>query len=270
MSSRTVFGLLGSLLISATVAAQTAPITGEAILRHPVGVLGTRSVEVIAAGKFDDYSAMRTKDDQAEWKATSAAEKKSFGDRLKENAPTPAAFADLVRKAGELTINGDMAVLAATTPAGTLRQVFALEGGQWRLSFGPYFMAERAPGSRVEGADLARHPAVAVVLQYNDLVQAGNTDGALARFGTTKAQTEWKALPASEKRESAAFRKRLLPARAALASAIASGGLLLVEGDEATLNVMAIQAATATNPTATSSTIAIPLALENGAWKIAQ
>jgi hypothetical protein len=266
----TVLTLVALSLLPATVTAQTAPLKGDAILKHPIGLLAVKATDLIAADQIDAYQALRTKEDQNEWKKASAAEKQQSGRRLKENAPTPAVFADIVRKAGELTINGDTAVLGASTPAGLLRQVFSREGGAWRVSFGPYFEPTRPPAVRVEGPALTNHPAIAVVLQYVDLVQANKTEEAITRFGSTNAQADWKAQPASEKRESAAFRKRILPTRADLTRSIAAGGVLLVEGDHATLNVIKMDPATATKSTGSSTTVAIPLALENGTWKIAQ
>ena len=262
--------------VAVPVGAQNAPLKGDAILKHPIGQLASRIVDLIAAGKIDEVMALRTKSDGADWKAASAADKKDFGDRMKERAPSPAAFADLVRKAGALTIDGESASLEASTSAGTLRQTFEREGGQWRASFGPMFLpANDAPAaptseSRVEGADLAKHPAVDVVLQYADLVHAGKMDEAIAKLGSTDAQDRWKALPASEKKESAAFRKRITPPRAELARAIAAGGLLLVDGATATLNVITVEAATAQKSTGSSTTLAIPLALDKGQWKIAR
>jgi hypothetical protein len=266
----TLVALVSLCLLPTALTAQTAPVKGEAILKHPIGVLAVKATDLIAAGQIDAYQAMRTKEDQDEWKKASAAEKQQLGRRLKENAPTPPVFADLVRKGGELTITGDRAVLGASTPAGLLRQMFSREGGAWRVSFGPYFEATLPPAVRVEGPALTKHPSIAIVLQYVDLVQADKTEEAITRFGSTSAQEEWKAQPASERRESAAFRKRMLPARAELTRAIASGGLLLIEGDRATLNVIKMAPATATKGTGSSTTIAIPLALENGVWKIAQ
>jgi len=263
------------LALPAPGAAQPAPLKGDPILKHPLGVLAAKVVDLIAAGKYDEVMALRTKEDQTDWKTASAAEKKEFGDRMKQNAPSVKAFADMVRAGGELTIDGDSASLMATTPAGMMRQAFEREGGQWRVSFGPMFMAAAGgpaavPTTRIEGAELVKHPAVAVVLQYADLVHAGKVDEAIATVGSTRAQAKWKALPASEKKESAAFRARILPARAELSKAIQSGGLLLVEGDVATLNLIKIEPATAQNSKGTSTTVAIPLALENGQWKIAQ
>src|SRR6187402_2253232 len=99
-------------LIPAALNGQT-PVKGDAILKHPIGVLAAKSVDVIAAGKIDEYAALRTKADQDEWKKQSAAEKKAFGDRLKDMAPSATLFAYLVRKAGELTIDGNSATLSA-------------------------------------------------------------------------------------------------------------------------------------------------------------
>ncbi len=262
------------ILLPAAGAAQPAPVKGEAILKHPLGVLAAKVVDLIAAGKYEEVMALRTKEDQADWKGTLAAEKKEFGDRMKQNAPSATAFAEMVRTGGELTIEGDSASLMATSPGGMMRQAFEREGGQWRVSFGPMFMAAAGaaapPATRIEGPELAKHPAAAVVLQYADLVHAGKVEEALAKLGSTQAQAKWKALPASEKKESAAFRARILPPRAEIAKALQAGGLLLVEGERATLNLIKIEPATATNSKGTSTTVAIPLALENGRWKIAQ
>jgi hypothetical protein len=262
------------IVLSAPAAAQPAPIKGDAILKHPLGILAAKVADLIAAGKYDEVMALRTKSDQTDWKAASTAEKKEFGDRMKTNAPSPIAFAEMVRAGGELTVEGETASLMATTPAGMMRQAFEREGGQWRVSFGPMFIANRsadaAPATRVEGAALANHPAITVVLQYADLVHAGKTDEAIGKFGSKQAQAKWKALPASEKKESSDFRRRILPPRAEIAKALQSGGVLLIEGETATLNVIKMEPATAQNSRGSSTTVAIPLALENGAWKIAQ
>jgi hypothetical protein len=264
------------LMLPALAGAQSTPIKGEAILKHPLGVLGSKSADLIAAGQFDALMALRAKEDQADWKTASAADKKQWGARQKELAPAPALFADLVRKAGELTVEGDSASLEATTSAGTLRQMFTREAGQWRIQAGPMFMsaadtaAASAPMTRVEGDALASHPASAVVLQYLDLLYAGKLDEAMARLGSAKAQAEWKALPASEKKESAAFQMRMLPKRADVAKSLALGGVLLMQGDEATLNLITMTPATESNSKGSSTTIGIPLTLEQGQWKLAK
>ena len=180
----------------------------------------------------------------------------------------------MVRKAGELTVEGENATLSATTPAGTVRQAFAREGGQWRVAFGPMFFTaeDTAPvrQTRVEGADLVAHPALAVVLEYVDLMHAGKGEAAIGTLGTADAQARWKSLPAGEKKESLAFRRKMLPSRAVIARAGDGRSVLLIEGDRASLNLIQLTPATATNSTGSSSTVTIPLALEQGRWRIAQ
>ena len=264
------------LMLPAFAGAQSTPIKGDAILTHPLGVLAGKSADLIAAGQFDALMALRVKEDKDEWKTASAADKKQWGARQKELAPTPALFADLVRKSGQLTIDGDSASLEATTSAGMLRQMFRRESGQWRIQIGPMFMsaegsaAASAPVTRVEGAALSSHPASGVVLQYVDLLHAGKLDEAIARFGSAKAQAAWKALPAGARKNSAAFRARMLPKRVEVARSLASGGVLLVAGDTATLNLITMTPATANNASGSSTTVGIPLALEQGQWKLAQ
>ena len=43
-------------------AAQEAPITGDAALKHPAGQLAVRAAELITAGKIDEAMALRTKE----------------------------------------------------------------------------------------------------------------------------------------------------------------------------------------------------------------
>ena len=133
------------LVVPALGTAQTAPVKGEAILKHPLGVLATKTVDAIAAGRFDEVMALRTKSDLDDWKSASAADRKDFAGRLKERAPAPAAFADLVRKAGELTVEGDTATLNLITmePAAsrngrgsstTVAIPLALDNAQWKVA----------------------------------------------------------------------------------------------------------------------------------------
>ncbi len=89
----------------------------------------------------------------------------------------------------------------------------------------------------------------------------------------TKAQADWKALPAGEKAESTAFRKKMVPKRADLEAGIRSGGVLIIEDDvRATLNVIQMESKS-TGPgtvSGSSSTTAIPFVLEAGQWKLAR
>ena len=61
-------------------------------------------------------------------------------------------------------------------------------------------------------------------------------------LASTKAQSEWRAYPASERAESTAYRKKTVPARSALAGTIRAGGLLILQGDSAaSLNVTTVE-----------------------------
>ncbi len=64
-----------------------------------------------------------------------------------------------------------------------------------------------------------------------------------------------------------------MPARSALAGAIRTGGLLILQGDgSASLNVTTVaQESTAPGTvSASSTTFSIPFVLENGAWRLAR
>ena len=62
-------------VVAAPVGAQNPPIKGDAILKHPIGQLASKIVDLIAAGKIDEVMALRTRSDAADWKAASAPEK---------------------------------------------------------------------------------------------------------------------------------------------------------------------------------------------------
>jgi hypothetical protein len=68
------------------------------------------------------------------------------------------------------------------------------------------------------------------------------------------------------------FLRKFLPTRASLEASLPTGGVLIVEGDQATLNVVATeqQSASPGSVTSTSTTTAIPFVMEGGQWKIAQ
>ncbi len=100
--------------------------------------------------------------------------------------------------------------------------MFELEGGSWRASIGPMVLGGGAPAAtkeeRVNGPDILKHPIGTLALQYVDLVHGGKMDEAM-RLATTDAQAKWKAEPASERAESTAFRRKMLPTRADLMAA---------------------------------------------------
>jgi hypothetical protein len=107
-------------------------------------------------------------------------------------------------------------------------------------------------------------------------VHAGRLDDAKA-LATTDVQAKWKTEPASEKAESLAFLRKLLPTRAAVTAGVEKGGdlrgVLIVEDDtRGTLNI--IQSERRENGpgqiSVSSTTTTIPFAKEDGRWRLAQ
>ena len=269
--------------LAAAIAASTAgllaqtPLKGEAALKHPASQLAIKIAGLLQAGKIDEYVALRTKSDIDEWKKMSAADRSDMSANFKERAPDPRALAAAIAKTGELTVNGSRAQLEAKLENGAeVIAMFELEGGSWRVNIGPMVLAGGAPAAtkeeRVNGPDILKHPIGTLALQYVDLVHGGKMDEAM-RLATTDAQAKWKAEPASERAESAAFRRKMLPTRADLMAALKSGGVLIIEDDaRATLNIVRTEQASSKPGTSSSSstTVFIPFAKENGQWRLAQ
>jgi hypothetical protein len=272
-----------SLCLAVALAASTAgllaqaPLEGEAALKHPASQLAIKIAGLLQAGKIDEYVALRTKSDIDEWKKMSAADRRDMSANYKERAPDPRALAAAIAKTGELTVNGSRAQLEAKLENGAeVIGMFELEGGSWRASIGPMVLAGGAPAAtkeeRVNGPDILRHPIGTLALQYVDLVHGGKMDEAM-RLATTDAQAKWKSEPASERAESAAFRRKMLPTRADLLGALKSGGVLIIEDDtRATLNIVRTEqkSSKAGEASSSSTTVFIPFAKENGQWRLAQ
>ena len=261
---------------TAAFAQDPVEIRGEAILKHPIGDIVIQAAELLSAGKIDQAMQLRSKEDQSEWKKSPADEKEHKAALWKDRAPAPAAYRDAIRKAGLLTIEGPMAKLVVPFDKGKeVIAAFELEGGTWRRFLGPIVMAgSGAPANeaRIQGADILKHPIGALALQYSDLLHAGKMDDVM-RLATAEAQAKWKAEPASERAESAAYRKKTVPKRAALSAAIQSGGLLIIEDDaRASLNLIQTEQHSTTPGvvSGTSTTTSIGFALEDGQWKLTQ
>jgi len=272
-----------SLCLAVALAASTAgllaqaPLKGDAALKHPAGQLAIKAAGLLHAGKIDEAVALKTKSDIDEWKKMSAADRRDMSANYKERAPDPKVLAAAIAKTGELTFNGSMAQLEAKLDNGAeIVAMFELEGGSWRAGVGPMVLGGGAPAAtkeeRVNGPDILKHPIGTLALQYVDLVHGGKMDDAM-RLATTDAQAKWKAEPASERAESTAFRRKMLPTRADLMAGLKTGGVLIIEDDaRATLNVMRTEQKSSAPGTASSSstTIFIPFAKENGQWRLAQ
>lgn len=268
--------LLAGGLLTVTAFAETKEIKGDAILKHPVGTLALKQVKLVQAGKIDEVYALRTAAEQADWKNASARDRKEFAELMPLRAPQYAAFEEALRKSGVLKIDGNRAEINADLgAAGTAVAYYQLEEGQWRGSSGPVVIepyTEPSSEQRIFGAMILDHPIAAVATQYVELVQAGNMDKAIA-LASTKAQADWKALPASEKKESAAFLKKMLPPAASIREELENNGILILEGeDRATLNlIVTVQSSPEPGVVSSSAeTSAIPFVLEDGKWKVAQ
>ncbi len=256
-----------------------APLKGEAALAHPAVQLAVKAAELIKAGKIDEAMALRTREAQAEWKQMPAGDRAGIGARIATLTPDPTSFAADVRAFGELTVNGNSAVLAVPTPKRRMAAYFDREDGAWRIANGPIeFPAEPDPDSqvRIENEDLLAHPVWPLVLEYLDLVHAGKIDEA-KRLATSEVQAKWTEEPASEKTESLAFLRKNLPTRTEVTEAVKGGGdsraVLIVENDEvATLNVIRTERRQQApgEMSISSTTMAIAFAKEGGAWKLAQ
>ena len=270
-----VLTLLLALTAAVPASAQDpTEVRGEAILSHPAGKLAIKVAELLVAGKTDDVVRLRTAEDQAEWKKEPAAERKAMSDRMKARAPDPAALTEGLRKGGVLTVYPERATLESPYRESSVVAMFTLESGQWRATVGPMVMEgppASAPETRVQGAEIEPHPIYDLALRYADALHSGKADGFMS-LASSKAQAAWRAYPASERAESTVYRKKTIPSRSALAAAIRTGGLLILQGDSASLNVTTVEQKQTTPGTvsASSTTLNIPFVLENGAWRLAQ
>jgi hypothetical protein len=142
------------------------------------------------------------------------------------------------------------------------------------MTMAPEVAAQAAGGkeTRILKADILKHPIGPLALKYADAIHAGNGDEAM-KLSSSQAQARWKSEPASERQASARFKKKFIPDRATLEAAIATGGILIIEGgSRATLNVVTVSSGPGAGGTvqSTSSTVAMPFVLEGGQWKLAQ
>lgn len=139
------------------------------------------------------------------------------------------------------------------------------------LTAPPAFAQAAAKETRIQKADILKHPIAEVALKYSEAIHAGKMEDML-KLTSAKGQKEFKAEPKSEQTASMNFLKKFVPAPAALKAGIESGGILFIEGSKATLNVTASESKSAKpgEVTASASTTAMPFLLEGGTWKIAK
>jgi hypothetical protein len=272
---------LFAIAATAPVIAQAPTvIKGEAILAHPAGKLAIQTAELLAAGKIEDAIRLRTVKDQEEWKKESAAERQEMTARIRERAPDPKLLAEALRKGGILTVyparGTDLTRATLKSPygkGGEIMAIFASDKGKWYGSMGPSVMAGAGATDkevRITGADILKHPIHDLALQYSDAIHSGAPE-AFLKLTSAKSQDAWKAEPESERREIVAYYRKTIPKRAALAAAILTGGILLIEDDSvATLNVVTTESLSKEPGVvqSTSTTVGIPFVFENGQWRV--
>src|SRR5687768_18530107 len=76
----TVFTGTAAFAPGVLLAQDPTEIKGEAILKHPIGVLAIKAADLLTAGKIDEVVALETQESQAERKKESAADRKHLAE----------------------------------------------------------------------------------------------------------------------------------------------------------------------------------------------
>lgn len=101
-------------------------------------------------------------------------------------------------------------------------------------------LAGRAHGAaskvEIKGAAILDHACGKVAVKHMGLVHAGKMDEA-TKLGSKEMQEQWKAMPAADRTMVSGMMKETSKTEAQLSAEIKSGGVLVVEGNKATLTV---------------------------------
>jgi hypothetical protein len=102
----------------------------------------------------------------------------------------------------------------------------------------PLFSQARAesPKTEIQGAAILDHACGKVAVKHMGLVHAGKIEEA-GKLGTKEMQEQWKALPAKDREMMTEMMKEMSKPEEQFAAEIKSGGLLVIEGNKATLTV---------------------------------
>jgi hypothetical protein len=93
-----------------------------------------------------------------------------------------------------------------------------------------------SPKTEIQGAAILGHPCGKVAVKHMGLVHAGKIDEA-AKLGTQEMQDGWKAMPAEDRKMMSEMMKATSKSEEEFSAEIKAGGLLVVEGNNATLTV---------------------------------
>jgi hypothetical protein len=93
-------------------------------------------------GKIDEANRLSTKAIQTQWQSMPARDRDMMAEMSKKMSPSPAEYAEAIRKSGVLTLDGDSGVLTVSqtkrdangSSTSTITQNVAMESGQCLVS----------------------------------------------------------------------------------------------------------------------------------------
>ena len=88
--------------------------------------------------------------------------------------------------------------------------------------------------TEIKGAAILDHPCGKVAVKQVGFVHDGKFDEA-NKLSTKEIQEQWKAMPAKDKTEMSGMAKLISPTQEQFTAAVKAGGVLVVDGDGATL-----------------------------------
>lgn len=100
----------------------------------------------------------------------------------------------------------------------------------------PLAIHAAAEKTEIKGAAILQHPCGKVAIKHMGLVHAGKMEEA-TKLGIQEMQDQWKALAADERKMMSGMMKEMSKTEEQFTAEIKAGGLLVVEGDAATLTV---------------------------------
>ena len=131
--------------------------------------------------------------------------------------------------------------------------------------------SDRAGSTELRGADIFAHPVGQLALCYAEAVHAGRMDEALALSTENERERARTQSPTQRKRRDQ-FRRKVVPDPKVFSFAIEHGGVLSIQGGTAFLEVIVTESRHEDpdgSVTSSSTTLALPFALENGTWRVA-
>lgn len=273
LAAATLFG--GLMLAGARSSGAQEVTEGKAILSHPAGKAVLEAGKLVKAGKLAEVKKASSKEVREEWAASSAKDQRDASEEAAKSAPDAKVLEAEIARAGNLVNYGDSAMLRVEAADGNsmIMAFVSLEDGKWKVTAGPKTIdttpvEETAPP--ITGAAILDHEIGKVVLAYAKEIQAGKVDAALS-WMSGPARAKRAAESAEERKESDAYRKSTVPAPAALADQIRSGGKISFVGEKAYLQTIVNETTKNADGSITSSSSSMSLGfeLDNGKWRLA-